>query len=137
MMKVVAEADGKKRKRMMPGSASSGSCSGAPPKYRMAYTPPRVSCVDHNSSRIGALTDNSSSSSSTMPYSTTAASCHQANISVSYQQLSMLQLWEDGSLCSGMSLAQAKQLTTSLSTCGQSVEGPSKGSYTTSGPHQL
>jgi hypothetical protein len=41
MMKVVAEADEKKRKRMMPGSASSGNSNGAPLKYRMVYTPPR------------------------------------------------------------------------------------------------
>jgi hypothetical protein len=40
MMKAVVEADEKKRKRMMPGSAGSGSSSGAPPKYRMVYTPP-------------------------------------------------------------------------------------------------
>jgi 4-diphosphocytidyl-2C-methyl-D-erythritol kinase len=41
MMKDVAEADEKKRKRMMPGSAGSGSSSGASPKYHMVYTPPR------------------------------------------------------------------------------------------------
>jgi hypothetical protein len=41
MMKVVAEANEKKRKRMMPGSASSGNSSGAPLKYHMVYTPPR------------------------------------------------------------------------------------------------
>jgi hypothetical protein len=40
MMKAVAEADEKKIKRMMPRSASSGSSSGVPPKYRMVYTPP-------------------------------------------------------------------------------------------------
>jgi hypothetical protein len=40
MMNVVAEVDEKKRKIMMPGSAGSGSSSGAPPKYRMVYTPP-------------------------------------------------------------------------------------------------
>jgi hypothetical protein len=40
MVKPVVEADEKKRKRMMPGSAGSGSSSGAPPKYRMVYTPP-------------------------------------------------------------------------------------------------
>jgi hypothetical protein len=40
MMKAVAEADEKKRKRMMPRSAGSGGSSGAPPKYRMVYTPP-------------------------------------------------------------------------------------------------
>jgi hypothetical protein len=36
MMKAVAEANDKKRKKLMPGSAGSG----APPKYRMVYTPP-------------------------------------------------------------------------------------------------
>jgi hypothetical protein len=40
MMKAVAEADEKKRKRMMHGSTGSGSSSGAPLKYRMVYTPP-------------------------------------------------------------------------------------------------
>jgi hypothetical protein len=40
MMNVVAEADEKMRKKVMPRSASSGSSSGAPPKYRMVYTPP-------------------------------------------------------------------------------------------------
>jgi hypothetical protein len=40
MTKAVAEADEKKRKGMMPGSTGSGSPSGAPPKYRMVYTPP-------------------------------------------------------------------------------------------------
>jgi hypothetical protein len=39
MMKAVAEADEKKRKKMMPRSAGSGSSSGAPPKYRIVYTP--------------------------------------------------------------------------------------------------
>jgi hypothetical protein len=34
------EADEKKRNRMMPGFADSGSSSGATPKYRMVYTPP-------------------------------------------------------------------------------------------------
>jgi hypothetical protein len=41
MMKAIAKANEKKRKRMMPRSAGSGSSSGAPPKYRMVYTPPR------------------------------------------------------------------------------------------------
>jgi hypothetical protein len=40
MMKAIAEADDKKRKRMMPGSVGSGNSSGAPPKYRMVFTPP-------------------------------------------------------------------------------------------------
>jgi hypothetical protein len=38
-MKACAEADERKRKRVMPGS-SGGSSNGAPPKYRMIYTPP-------------------------------------------------------------------------------------------------
>jgi hypothetical protein len=53
------KAGEKMRKRMMPGSAGSCSSSGAPPKYRMVYTPPEGSCIDHISSRIGAITHNS------------------------------------------------------------------------------
>jgi hypothetical protein len=53
------------------------------------------------------------------PYSTTAIGCHQATTTVSCQQLSMLQLQEDGPLCSRMPLAQAKQLAVSSGTCGQ------------------
>jgi hypothetical protein len=41
MVKTIAEANEKKRKRMMPGLAGTGSSSGAPPKYRMVYIPPR------------------------------------------------------------------------------------------------
>jgi hypothetical protein len=41
MMKAVVEADEKKRKRMMPRSAGSGSSSGAPSNYSMVYNPPR------------------------------------------------------------------------------------------------
>jgi hypothetical protein len=33
------KADEKKRKKMMLGSTGSGSSSGAPPIYRMVYTP--------------------------------------------------------------------------------------------------
>jgi hypothetical protein len=40
LMKAVAEADEKKRKRMMPVSSASDGSSGAPPKYRMVYTLP-------------------------------------------------------------------------------------------------
>jgi hypothetical protein len=40
MMKAVAEADEKMRKRMMPRSTGSSSSSGAPPMYRIVYTPP-------------------------------------------------------------------------------------------------
>jgi hypothetical protein len=41
-MKAVAEVNEKKRNKMMHGSASSGSSSGAPSKYRMVYIPPGV-----------------------------------------------------------------------------------------------
>jgi hypothetical protein len=41
LMKVVAETDERKRKRVMPASFASGGSSGAPPKYCMAYTAPR------------------------------------------------------------------------------------------------
>jgi hypothetical protein len=40
MMKAMVEGDEKNRKRLMPRSASSGSSSGPPPKYRMVYTSP-------------------------------------------------------------------------------------------------
>jgi hypothetical protein len=40
MMKAVAEADEKKRRRMIPRFAGSSSSSSAPLKYRMVYTPP-------------------------------------------------------------------------------------------------
>jgi hypothetical protein len=40
MMKAVAEAEEKKRKRMMPRSTGSDNSSGALPKYHMVYTPP-------------------------------------------------------------------------------------------------
>jgi hypothetical protein len=64
MMKAIDEVDEKKRKRMMPRSAGSGSSISAPPKYRMVYTPPGVSCVDHNSSRIEVIAHNSTRSTS-------------------------------------------------------------------------
>jgi hypothetical protein len=41
LMKAIAEADEKKRKRMMHASSASGGLSGAPPKYHVVYTPPR------------------------------------------------------------------------------------------------
>jgi hypothetical protein len=63
-------------------------------------------------------------------YSTTAVGYHQAATAVSSQQLSMLQLWEDGSLCSKISSTQAKQLTASSDTYGQPTEGSSEESYT-------
>jgi hypothetical protein len=41
LMKAIAEADEKKRKRMMSASSVSGGSNGVPPKYRMVYTPPQ------------------------------------------------------------------------------------------------
>jgi hypothetical protein len=70
-------------------------------------------------------------------YSTTVVGCHEATTTVSHQQLSMLQLWEDGALCLRMPPAQAKQLTVSSSTRGQSTEGPMEGSCTMDWPQQL
>jgi hypothetical protein len=40
MMKAIAEADEKKRKRMMPGPSDKDESSSVHPKYRMVYTPP-------------------------------------------------------------------------------------------------
>jgi hypothetical protein len=40
LMEAVAEANEKKRKRMLPGSSVSDGSSGVPPKYYMVYTPP-------------------------------------------------------------------------------------------------
>jgi hypothetical protein len=77
MIKAVAEVDEKKRKKMMLGSAGSGSSSGAPLKYRMVYTPPGVSCVDHNSNRIGAIAHNSNRSNFS------SNNCNSSNINSS------------------------------------------------------
>jgi hypothetical protein len=70
MMKAITEADEKKRKRMMPGFTGSGSSSGAPPKYRMVYTPPgdRIGSIAQNSNRDNSSSNSHShSSSSTVP----------------------------------------------------------------------
>jgi hypothetical protein len=52
------------------------------------------------------------------PYSTATAGYHQATTVVSRQQLSMLQLREDGPLRSRMMPAQAKQLAAGSGTHG-------------------
>jgi hypothetical protein len=39
-MKACADVEEKKRKRIMTGSLRSGGSNGAPPIYRMVYTPP-------------------------------------------------------------------------------------------------
>jgi hypothetical protein len=116
MMKAVVEADEKKRKRMMHGSTGSGSSSGAPPKYLMVYTPPgglaasTTTVVELGPSptiptmTIPTATVAAAAKAAVQPcpYSTIAAGCHQATTIVSRQQLSMLQLQEDGPLCSRM-----------------------------------
>jgi hypothetical protein len=108
LMKVIAEADEKKRKKVMPGSSASGGSSGVPPKYRTCIPHLGVSCADYNNSRIGTIARRSNSrknivaAATVQPcsYSATAAGCHQAVTVVSCQQFSMLQLREDGALCS-------------------------------------
>jgi hypothetical protein len=103
-----------------------------------------VSCVNHNSSRIGAIAHNSNrgnfssnshNNSSNNNISTMLLPHHHSRLPLGChsnfcQQISMLQLWEDGPLCSRMPPAKAKQLTVSSGTRGQPIEGPSKGSCT-------
>jgi hypothetical protein len=95
MMKAAAEADEKKRKRMMPGFAASGSSSG-PAELGPSPTIPTAA--------IPAATATAAAGAAVQlcPYQNTAAGCHQATTAVSHQHLSMLQLWEDGPLCSRM-----------------------------------
>jgi hypothetical protein len=58
-MKAVAEVDEKKRKKMIPRSASSGSSAVLLPSTSWCIPHLGVSCVGHNSSRIGAIAHNS------------------------------------------------------------------------------
>jgi hypothetical protein len=74
MMKVVAEVDEKKRKRMMPGSTAVVVLTVLLRSTIWCIPHLGVSCVDYNSRRIGAITRNSNrnnsssnSSSSTVP----------------------------------------------------------------------
>jgi hypothetical protein len=88
MMKAVAEADEKKRKKLMPGSAGSGSSSNAPLKYRMVYTPPggklhrpqqqHIGAIAHNSNR-GNSNDNSRNNSSSNNNSSTVLLPHRCS----------------------------------------------------------
>jgi hypothetical protein len=65
LMNAVAEADEKKRNRMMTGSSTSGGSSIAPAKSTAWCIPHLgVSCADHNSSRIGAITHNTNNDNS-------------------------------------------------------------------------
>jgi hypothetical protein len=97
MMKAVAEADEKKRKRMMPGYTDSGSSSGAPPKYHMVYTPLGGSAASTTTAAIlgrsptiptvAIPTATAAAATTTVvqpcPYSTAVAGCHQTTTVVS------------------------------------------------------
>jgi hypothetical protein len=108
-----------------------------------------VSCVDHNSSRIRAITHNSNrgnfsnnSHSSSNNSSIMLLLYHHSRMppglhSNSPQATFHASTIGSGSLCSRMPPAQAKQLTMSFVTRGQSAEGPSEGSYTMDGLRQL
>jgi hypothetical protein len=116
IMKAIAEADEKRRKRMMPGSAGSGNSCGPPPKYRMVYTPPSGSvALTTTAAELGpsptiptTAIPAATAVVQPCPYPTTTAGYHQATTIVSRQQFSMLQLWEDGPLRLRMPLAKAK-----------------------------
>jgi hypothetical protein len=63
-------------------------------------------------------------------YSTAVAACSQATTAGFHLQLSVLQLCKGGTLHSRVPHAQAKQLTMSSGTHGQSTKGPTEGSCT-------
>jgi hypothetical protein len=63
-MKAIDEADEKKRKKMMPVSARSGSFISAPPSTAWCIPHLGVSCADRNRSRTGAIIHNSNCSNS-------------------------------------------------------------------------
>jgi hypothetical protein len=141
MMKAIVEVEEKKRKKMVPRSDGSGSSSGAPPKYRMVYTLPGGQLRRPQQQQYwGQLhrfptTAISIATAATIAamvqpcsHPTATVGCHQATTAISHQQLSMLQLWEDGPLCSIMQPTQAKQLSVSSRARGQPAEGPSEGS---------
>jgi hypothetical protein len=104
-----------------------------------------VSYVDHNNSRIWVIAHNSnrgnSSSndhnSSTMPllhrHSRLPSGHHSSFPPATFHASTV----GDGPLCLRIPPAQAKQLTTSSGTRGQSVEGASEGSCATGRPCQL
>jgi hypothetical protein len=86
MMKAVAEADEKKRKRMMPGSAGSGNSSDTPPKYRMVYTPPGVSCVDHNNNKIRVIAHNSNRGNSSSSSRSSSSNSSSSTVSLLHRR---------------------------------------------------
>jgi hypothetical protein len=109
-----------------------------------------VSCVNYNSSRIGAIAhnsnrgnssrnnrSNSNNISSTVPllhHCSRLPSSHHSSFLPATFHASTMGRWP---LHSRMPPAQAKQLTVGSGTCGQSTEGPSEGSCTSDGPCQL
>jgi hypothetical protein len=155
LMKAVAEADEKKRKRIMPRSSVSGGSSGAPPKYRMVYTTHLgVSCTNVNNSSIGSITYNTSSCSSNRNNSS------NNNNSNSSSSLTVLLLHHRSRLPSGHhssfplatyhassvrrwgtflvnAASPSKATPTSSGTRGQSTVGPIEESCTTDWPCQL
>jgi hypothetical protein len=60
-----------------------------------------------------------------------AARSSQATTTDHTSWVSMLQLWKGWSLCQGLPPAEAEQLTTYPSACGESVEGPAERPSTT------
>jgi hypothetical protein len=89
MMKAVLEADDKKRKKMMPGSAGSGSSSGSPQVPHCVYPTwgPAASTTTAAESgqlpTISTVAIPAATAVQPCPYSTTVAGCHQATIAVS------------------------------------------------------
>jgi hypothetical protein len=78
-MNAYTKAEEKKRKKVMSGSSRSGGSSGAPPKYRMVYTPPtgQLRVLNSNTGAIAHSTNNGSSSHSSS--STTVLQPHNCS----------------------------------------------------------
>jgi hypothetical protein len=91
----------------MPGS-SGGSSSGAPLKYHMVYTPTVPAAIVQLHS-----------------YSAVAGSSHATTVDHA-SWVSVLQLWKSWALYQGVLPAEAEQLTTHSSACGESGDGPAE-----------
>jgi hypothetical protein len=105
-----------------------------------------VSCANHNNGRIGAIAHNTNNGSSSRNNNNSSSTCSYSPAAIVYSQattvgfhprLSVLQLWKGGTLHPCVPHAQAKQLTMSSSSHGQSTEAPTDMSYTTDWPRQL
>jgi hypothetical protein len=135
------------QERMMPRSTSSGSSSGAPPRYCMVYTHLRVSYTDRNSSRTGEIAHssnrgNSSSNSHNSSSSTVLLHHHHSRLPSGRHNSFLLATFHVSTVGRWGTLlenatSQAKHLTMSFGTRGQSAEGPTEGSYATDWPCQL